>query len=190
VRVRVNARDDARREDPQTAVIKYTCDATRTPSAVSTTDHQPGATYQFPNLRSGPGLTAVTVIDNETAGAVIRESGVGTLVYLCGNATCTIPGQKDDYWLRLTKRPENPNDLDHNPATMVQIAVLTDGLVDVYSIVDGFNVTHVIDYSLATDTDYFKKIGGYVPSRLFLGNLTFGIDSDGHLTLTRANGST
>ena len=79
----------------------------------------PTATYQFPNLRSGPGLTAVTVIDNETAGAVIRESGVGTLVYLCGDATCSIPGQTDDYWLRLTKRPENPNDLDHNPATMV-----------------------------------------------------------------------
>ena len=34
-----------------------------------------------------------------------------------------------------------------------------------------------------------KTIGGYVPSRLFLGNLTFGIDADGHLTLTRANGS-
>ena len=67
--------------------------------------------------------------------------------------------------------------------TTVQVAILTDGLADVQS-VNGVAVDYITDAS-----DPVKEIGGYVPSRLFLGNLTFGIGAGGHLTLTRANGS-
>jgi hypothetical protein len=142
----------------------------------------PTATFQFPNLRSGPGITAVTVIDNDTAGVVVRESGTDTIVVKCGDATCSIPGDTDDYWLRLTKRPEDPNDLDHNPEVTVQVAILTDGLADVKS-VNG----SAIDYIAMTGP--VKVIGGYVPSRMFLGNLTFANDGLGNRILVRANGS-
>ena len=115
VRVKVTARDDARREDPQSAQISFVRDA-------STVD--PLGRYVFPNLRSGTGLTEVEVIDDETAGAVIVESGTGTIVGKCGNAGCTLPGDSDDYTIRLTKRPLGD----------VSAAVLTDGMVDVVSI--------------------------------------------------------
>src|SRR4029079_4586689 len=59
--------------------------------------------------------------------------------------------------------------------TTVRIAILTDGLVDVLTL-NGLPAV-------------LEPIGGYVASRLFLGNLTFGTDGAGHLTLTRANGS-
>ena len=184
VRVRVIARDDPVREDPQTAVINYTCDTTAN-SVCGKFDAltNGAATFQFPNLRSGPGRTAITVIDNDTAGLVVRESGVDTVVVKCGNAACSTTGGTDDYWIRLTKRPENPNDPTHLAVTTVQVAVLTDGLVDVKSI----NGTP-INYASLTDP-LLQKIGGDVPSRLFLGNLTFGIGAGGRLTLTRANGS-
>jgi Calx-beta domain/RTX calcium-binding nonapeptide repeat (4 copies) len=184
VRVRIIARDDPRREDPETAVIAYSCDASaNTVCGVYNAVSNAGATFQFPNLRSGPGRTAVTVIDNDTAGLVVRESGVDTVVVKCGDPLCLTPGPTDDYWIRLTKRPENPNDPNHLTETTVKVAVLTDGLVDVKSI----NGT-LINYASLTDP-LLQQIGGYLASRLFLGNLTFGIDGSGHLTLTRANGS-
>ena len=59
----------------------------------------------------------------------------------------------------------NPSDLAHTLPTTVQIAILTDGLADVYSIGG-----HVINYASLTDL-HFVPIGGYVPTRMFLGNL-------------------
>ncbi|MCA1683511.1 MAG: hypothetical protein LC708_00005, partial [Actinobacteria bacterium] len=128
VRIGVKARDDYDREDPSTAVIAFVRDAATTDPA-----------YVFPNLRSGPGLTDVEVIDDETAGVALVESGGSTLVVL-GGAT-------DTYTIRLTKRP----------TAAVDVAILTDGLTDVKTI-DGVPVS-------------LQEIGGYVPSRLFLGNL-------------------
>src|SRR6185503_13572715 len=154
--VHIAARDDARREDPQTAVINFSRDLT-------TTDVS--GDYVFPNLRSGPGRSPVTVIDNETAALIALESGVGTLVIKCGNTLCTVPGLPlDDYTIRLTKRPTAP----------VTSAILTDGLADVQS-VNGVPVT-------------LQPIGGYTPSRLFLGNLALA-NVAGKGTLTRTNGS-
>jgi hypothetical protein len=57
----------------------------------------------------------------------------------------------------------------------VEVAILTDGLVNVVG-VDGTPI----------DENDYEVIGGLIPSRKFLGNLS--ISSDG-LTLTRANGS-
>src|SRR5439155_6704203 len=128
--------------------------------------------YVFPNLRSGTGLTPVTVIDNETAGLITIESGVGTLVVRCGNSTCTVAGPTDDYFMRLTKRPDGT----------VGSAILTDGLVDVQS-VGGV----AIDYTSLADP-ILQPIGGYVPTRLFAGNLSLA-NASGHATLTRTNGS-
>jgi hypothetical protein len=99
----------------------------------------PGATYQFPNLRSGPGITPVTVIDNDSAGVVVRETGTDTVLVKCGDAACTVPAGPpyEDYYLRLTKRPLDPQyptylDTNNNPVVVtVEIAVLTDGLADV-----------------------------------------------------------
>ncbi|HEX5591393.1 MAG TPA: Calx-beta domain-containing protein [Candidatus Limnocylindrales bacterium] len=192
IRIRVSARDDGDREDPQTAVIRFDCDPSasavcgiyNTNPADGITDNAT-ATFQFPNLRAGPALQPVLVHDDETAGVIVRETGTDTVVVKCGDATCSIPGTTDDYSLRLTKRPENPNDLDHNPEVTVEIAILTDGLADVYS-VNGV----VANYNApGAAGNPVKLIGGYVPSRLFLGNLTFGTGAGGRLTLTRANGS-
>jgi len=177
VRVREIARDDPVREDPFTAVMAYSCDDSSLGSCGQFGAAHPLATYQFPNLRSGSLATPVTVIDNDTAGVVVRESGVDTVVVKCGDPLCSMPGQGDDYWIRLTKRPTDPNDPSHSTPTTVQVAILTDGLVDVASI-NGTPVT-VAD---------LKPVGGYIPSRLFLGNATFGTDGT-HRTITRANGS-
>ena len=75
------ARDDGEREDPQTAVIALHLrpDRGERLRRLRRRCTNPTATFQFPNLRSGPGRTAVAVIDNDTAGVVVRESGTGTV---------------------------------------------------------------------------------------------------------------
>jgi hypothetical protein len=143
VRIVVAARDDFRVEDPQTAVIRFVLD--------STTD----STYEFPNLRSGPGLLAVEVIDDDSPGVVTIESGGSTFVEL-GGAT-------DTFDIRLTGQP----------TANVQIAIVTDGLTDVVK----------IGNTTITPADY-TVIGGIVPVRMFLGNVTINGN-----TITRALGS-
>jgi hypothetical protein len=125
----------------------------------------------------------VTVIDNETAGVVVVETGIGTLVVKCGDSACSIPGPTDSYYLRLTKRPSAENDPYHlqTPIT-VQIAILTDGLADVLA-VNGV----AVNYSSLSDP-ILQPIGDLVPSRVFQGNLDLA-DIAGKATLTRANGS-
>ena len=71
VRLVVTPRDNDRRQDPRTAVIEFERDS-------STTD----AAYLFPTLYAPPARVAIEVIDDETAGAVVLESGGGTLVGL------------------------------------------------------------------------------------------------------------
>ena len=184
VRVTITARDDAKREDPQTAVIAYSCDDSATSVCGVYGSSNTTATFMFPNLRSGPLRTPVTVIDNDTAGVVSIESGTGTLVVKCGDLLCSIPGPTDDYTLRLTKRPQAENDPNHLQSPInVQVSVLTDGLVDVKS-VNGV----AINYGSLSDPT-LQTVGGYTPARMFLGNVTFGIDGSGRRTLTRANGS-
>ena len=72
--------------------------------------------YDFPSLYAPPARVAIEVLDDETAGAVVLESGGGTLVVF-GGAT-------DDYFIRLQRQPTAP----------VQVAILTDGLTDVSTI--------------------------------------------------------
>jgi Ca2+-binding RTX toxin-like protein len=173
VRIVIQARDDAKREDPQTAVLSFQRDDDDADAdLLKTTD--PDGDYPFPNLRSGLGLQDVEVIDDETAGMVLLESGIQTVVTKCGNLACTIPGPTDDYFIRLTRQPEDPDDPGHlNPLETVEVAILTDGMVDVISI--GGVPTPISSYS---------EIGGLVASQRFLGNLT--VDGD---TISRANGS-
>jgi hypothetical protein len=145
VRVGVAGRHDARPEDPQTAVLRYTCfdDATSICGV--------GEPYQIPNLRSGTGMTDVEVIDDDTPGLVVLESEGNTLVVNCApplGCSPVDPDDLDDYFLRLTQRPTAP----------VKVYLLTDGLTDIYRI-NGVVPT-------------LEPIGGYIPSRLFTGNVT------------------
>ena len=183
VRVLVSARPDAAWEDPQNAVITFVRDDLQATNLlvlkadgtvdVAKSDIDNGKTsdpllrYVFPNIRSGTGTTSIEVIDDETADMISIESGLGTLVQKCNIASpgCTLPGTGDWYTIRLTKRPTGD----------VDVAVLTDGMVDVVA----------IDGNPITPADY-QVIGGLVPTRLFVGNLA--VSSDG-LTITRANGS-
>jgi hypothetical protein len=149
VRVGVQARDDATREDPATAVISFERD-----------DLTLDANYIFPNLRSGPGLQDVEVIDNETAGAVVLQSEGKTLLNADGTDT-------DDYTLRLTKEPEAD----------VQVAILTDGLADVVEI--NGNPVAPADYAI---------VGGLRPIEIFEGSLIFE-NVSGFGQITRGTGA-
>jgi hypothetical protein len=149
VRVGIQARKDITREDPHTAVVHFVRDDAAT---VDTS-------YVFPNLRSGLGLLDIEVIDNETAGAVVLESGGSTLMKADGS-------DSDTYEIRLTKAP-----LDE-----VEVAVLTDGLADVVSI-DGTPIT----------PDQYEIIGGLQATQMFEGTLIFANDS-GFGKVTRGTG--
>ncbi|MEL6550929.1 MAG: hypothetical protein AAFQ54_11870 [Pseudomonadota bacterium] len=140
----VEARDDARVEDPDGAVIAFALNET------ATTD----ASYIFPNLRSGNGLFEVTVLDNDTAGALAQQSGGSTLLIPDDPSTVADDTVTDDYTLRLTGAPE--------VGTTVDIAILTDGLADVVS-VGGVAVTPA-DYA---------EIGGLQASEAFRGESSF-----------------
>ncbi|MGU3646985.1 hypothetical protein ACLBXX_18660 [Microbacterium sp. C23T] len=119
--------------------------------------------YKFPNLRSGQQRTDVLVYDDETAQVVTIPTGTDTVVVKCGDAACSVPGLRDGYYIRLTTTPTGD----------VHVVITPDGLVDVVSI-NGVAVT----------PDDYVEIGGDIPSRVFLGNLSFAGS-----TITRANGS-
>ncbi|HET9217470.1 MAG TPA: Calx-beta domain-containing protein, partial [Terriglobia bacterium] len=157
VRVGIQARDDMTREDAATAIISFQRDA------VLTEDDN----YIFPNLRSGTGLLDIEVIDNETAGAVVIESGGSSQLILDDTSTPADEGRTDDYTIRLTKQP----------SAVVDAAILTDGLADVIS-VDGVSIA---------PHDY-KEIGGLRAAQLFTGSIIFANDS-GKGTLTRGTGA-
>ena len=190
VRVAVRARADAAWEDPQTAVLRIVRDDTAGtdptacfpasgPIDLDTIDYagcdfdglatdDADETYVFPNIRSGTGITAIDVRDDETADVIAIESGVDTVVEKCGNSACTAAdGDGDWYTIRLTKRPV--------VGSTVDVAILTDGMVDVVEI-----------NGVATPVSSYQVIGGQVATRLFVGKLA--ISADG-LTITRANGS-
>ena len=96
IRLVITPRDNAVREDPRTAVIEFSAD---------------DPAYVFPSQR-----VAVQVLDDETAGVLVTESGGSTLV-VQGGAT-------DDVLMRLTGQP----------TADVRVAITTDGLTDVKSI--------------------------------------------------------
>lgn len=151
--VGIEARDDAAKEDPGLAVINFTRDA-------ATTDPN----YVFPNLRSGPQLLAVDVIDNDTAGVVTIESGGSTVLVKDDVATGTDETVGDTYSIRLTKQPTD----------VVTVALLTDGLADVVS-VNGQPVA-------------YAEIGGLRASQRFDGQIIIG-SAGGKNTLTRGAGA-
>ncbi len=162
VRLILQARNNSDPGDPTTAVINGGQGGIITSS------------YKFPNLRSGAQRTDVLVYDDETAQVVTIPTGTDTVVVKCGNTLCSVPGLTDGYWIRLTSQPRlpAPNTPPYTP-TDVKIAITPDGLVDVVSI-GGVAIT---------PADYVA-IGGDIPSRLFLGNLSFSGS-----TVTRVNGS-
>lgn len=130
----ITARQDARTNDPRTVVVRFEQVAS---------DALLGADpYEFPRLYAPPVRMPVVVWDDETADVVVLESD--------GSTQLVMNGAGDNEWLRLTRVP----------TANVDVAVVTDGLVDVVA-VDGTPVT---------PSDY-AAVGGYVPSRLFLGAL-------------------
>jgi len=157
VRVGIEAWDDSRREDPATAVIFFS----RDDATIDLDDD-----YIFPNLRSGIGAQDIEVIDNETAGAVVLESGGTTLLVPDDLATVPDETETDDYTIRLTKKPKT--------GATVEVAILTDGLADVLEI-DNVAVP-------------LEEIGGYRPTQLFNGSIIFE-NIDGRGTLTRGTGA-
>jgi len=168
VQVGVRAYNDISREDPAIAVIAFQC-AQASFAVCGQYNDDPNdaipdnpSPYPFPNLRSGPGLLDIEVIDDETPGGVPIESGGSTLVVSCSPAPC-VPLTNDEYTLRLTRQPDGS----------VKVAILTDGLTDVVS-VDGNAPT-------------IEEIGGYIPAQQFSGNIVFG--HDGNRTLTRGSGA-
>ena len=110
VRLVITPRDNSLRQDPRTAVIEF--------ALLSADD----AAYMVPSPYAPPARVAVDVFDDETAAAVVLESGGSTLV-VRGGAT-------DDALLRLTMQP----------TADVRVAIVTDGLTDVRSI-NGVPVT-------------------------------------------------
>ena len=78
VRLVITPRDNALREDPRTAVIEF-----------ALLERRPTRPTSFPSPYAPPARVAVEVLDDETAGAVVLESGGSTLV-VRGGAT-------DDY---------------------------------------------------------------------------------------------
>ncbi len=158
VLVSIGARNDFAKEDPFTAVISFVRDADLTIDA--------NGDYLFPNLRSGHGLIAIEVIDNDTPGAVILESGGNTLLIVDNLDTVVDETKTDDYFVRLTMQPA--------AGTTVEMAVITDGLADVLTI-DGNPVV-------------LQEIGGLRPAQLFKGSIIFG-EEDGKGTLTRGTGA-
>ncbi|MGH3371224.1 MAG: hypothetical protein ACRDPR_14630, partial [Nocardioidaceae bacterium] len=174
VRIVVSARTDPDPEDPFTAVIRFERDDDANDlDGVATDD--PDETYVFPNIRSGRGIVAAAVIDDETADVIAIERGTDTVVQLCGDALCSIPGDTDDYVIRLTKRPEKLDDDLHTVTPInVDVAILIDGLADVVEI-DG----------VATPVSSYEVIGGDVPSQRFTGDVTV----TGGTTITRSGGS-
>ena len=175
------------------------CNIDHNGSGVGVATVDPGETYVFPNIRSGPGIVAATIIDDETADLITIESGTDTVVQKCGNDLCTIPDPAGDtFQIRLTKRPEVLDDDDHSETPVeVNVAILLDGLSDVVQIGYDTNDDGTPDSfdNLWTDTNLngaiegseltgYDLIGGDVPSQRFLGNV---IVTD--TTITRANGS-
>ncbi|HEY3486388.1 MAG TPA: hypothetical protein VGK49_13445, partial [Ilumatobacteraceae bacterium] len=166
VRIVIEARPDGDSEDPFTAIIRFDRDNDAT--------IDPGNTYVFPNIRSGRGVIAAAVIDDETPDVVAIETGNDTVVQLCGDDLCTIPGDTDEYVIRLTKRPEVLGDNDHSETPVpVDVQILVDGLSDVISI-----------GGVATPVSGYQLVGGYVASQRFNGFLTVN-----GTAITRANGS-
>ena len=152
VSVGIEARDDYVREDLQIAVVEF-----------ERNDATSDSNYIFPNLRSGLPMLDVEVVDNETSGAVVIQSGTGTQLI-----PGTPPeGQNDTYTIRLTREPDEA----------VRVAVLTDGLADVVKI----GTTDI------TPEDY-AVIGGLQATQMFTGNVIFDDDGDS-LTITRGTGS-
>ncbi len=203
--IEVIARDDPDNEDPFTAVIRFDRDDLQwvagdpnefnclpaNPTSiddVADVDYRGcdidggatvdvGETYVFPNLRSGTGIVAATVIDNETADLITIETDTDTVVQKCGNPDCTVPDPVgDEFDIRLTKQPSVLNNPAATPV-VVNVAILMDGLADVVSI-DG-NPTPVSSYEI---------IGGDVPSLRFQGNVVVAA-LGAKFTITRANGS-
>src|SRR5262249_45478156 len=105
--------------------------------------------YQSAALNSGLGSTQsifARVIDDETAGVFLQESGGSTLV-TSGTTSSPPPTTGDSYTMRLTKPPTAP----------VNIAIVTDGQTDVNQ--NSGRIT-------------LQPVGGKQPTKLFTGNIT------------------
>ena len=148
VRVVVEARDDGAPEDEQIATIAFTRDSDDTTPTASRRSI-PTATTSSRTCAPAPGSPTSRSSTTRPPGMVTIETETGTLVVKCGNDACTVPGETDDYF--------DPPDQARRSGP-VEVAILTDGMVDVTSI-NGTPVG-IADY---------KPIGGLVPVRMFLG---------------------
>src|SRR4029077_10740051 len=140
VYVTVHARADFVVSDTHDTLVLHTIDP-------STTDPLYRAAAPGGTLRQFRDKLDVVVVD-DSPGLFVRQSDGSTLVTLCGNAACTIPGPGDSYTVRLTSRP----------TANVQVQILTDGQT---------NVTTGGAISTAT-------VGTLRPAQLFSGNVTVG----------------
>ena len=180
VRVTVNARPDAAWEDPQTAVITFVRDDATPSSDVATrsrsTRRHVDSADRSTTRKTRPDLPATS--SRTSAPAPARRPS---------RSTTTRPRRDLDRERRRHARPEvrqractTPGPTDDSTATTrsgsrssptgdVDVAILTDGMVDVVAIDGDSSTTRAADYEV---------IGGYVPTRLFLGNLV-DLDADG-----------
>ena len=131
-------------------------DFTREDPAIAVIGFERDGATTAPGYVFAKELLDVEAYDNDGPGALVVESEGNTLVISGGDT--------DDYTIRLTSAP----------LSNVEIAVLTDGLVDVKTI-NGAGFA-------------YRLVGGIVPFRLFQGNLVLGTAA-GQGTLTRGSGS-
>jgi hypothetical protein len=151
--------------DPSVTVAKKVPNGAQTVNALGD--------YVVPNLRSGTGLLAIKVIDNDTPGSVVLETGRDTVLIPDNLATPTNEAVSDTYRLRLTQAP----------TADVEVALLTDGLADVTSVGRDANNNGVIDAGEEIAWSY-EEIGGLRPVQVFNGTIDFA-----GTTLTRGAGS-
>src|SRR5262249_15164650 len=130
VLIKVSAFDDFARQDAHDTLITHAV--------------LPGSAAEYVALAAKQPLD-VRVLDNETAGVVVTESGGKTLVTL-GDRRTHPSGPGDSYTLRLTSAPKAD----------VKVAIVTDGQADV-SPLGGLTL---------------EAVGGATPVRLFNGQVT------------------
>ncbi|MEH6586717.1 MAG: hypothetical protein V7720_09160, partial [Halioglobus sp.] len=141
VDITITAKDDYAREDTRVAVIEHSVTSTDTSFSIARA------------------LLDVEVMDNETAGIIIEESGGETLVSKNGTGDAAV----DDYTVRLNSEPKDD--------ASVTVSLLTDGQTDV--VLDGRTFLH--------------EIGRGQGDQQYTGSLQFA-DIDTADTITRTDG--
>jgi hypothetical protein len=162
VRIGVEARDDAMKEDPATVAVSFVRNDTLT------TD----ANWVYPNLRAPVERVEIRVLDNDTPGGLALQTDGSTILVPNFSGTAADETITDSYALRLTRQP----------VVSANVAVLTDGLADVVT-VNGQAATYVDIGTTRFSTFYENSVtfsnGGVGGRGLIQRNITGSFIEEG-----------